>query len=393
MSRQSPVPLHSLPALVGLGQMSRATSATERVRHHHHRCPGCRGEDVERATRHGLLEFVVLPLLGRRRYRCLACDHRFFDRPSNPPRDLSTSWPHSTIHSAGLGLFSGFASGVLGGGGGLLIVPGLILGGRVSIQRAVGAAAVTISLTSLVAVLTMATIEHLTIDWWILGLLTAGSLVGSTAAGRFLTRRPDKPIRVTLSMLLVFAAFRLVTTAPTSGLEGVVWGGSRAVEGAAMVVVGMLAGLVSVLCGIGGSLIVVPALSLIAPGLPFDIIRGTSLAVPSSALAVYQHLRRGTVDLRIVRPLGSAATVGVVAGVIVGSALPAQTYRVVFAGLLVLIGLGLAMPTREPTRNRLRWFASPKPLGNTLSSPIRGEAQSHGLGATLHSLPSMSSNP
>jgi uncharacterized protein len=275
-----------------------------------------------------------------------------------PGRDVRSRTEHLI---AGLGFLSGFASGILGGGGGLVIVPGLILVGRVSMQRAVGASAVTVSLTSLVAVLTMATFERPSVDWWIVGLLTIGSLVGSTAAGKFLTRYPDRPVRLALSILLVFAALRLVRAAPTSGLEGVVLGSRRAVDGAAILVVRMLAGLVSVLCGIGGSLIVIPALSLIAPGLSFDIVRGTSLAVPSSALAVYQHLRRGTVDLGIVRGLGLAAIVGVVAGVIVGSALPAHLCRGAFAALLVLIALGLAMPTREPTRNRSRWSASPKP--------------------------------
>jgi uncharacterized protein len=273
---------------------------------------------------------------------------------------------------AGLGLFSGFASGVLGGGGGLLIVPGLILVGRVSMQRAVGASVVTISLTSLVAVLTMATFEHPSVDWWIVGLLTAGSLVGSTVAGKFLTRCPDKPIRLSISLLLVFAALRLVTAAPTSGMEGFVLGGSRAVEGAAILVAGMLAGLVSVLCGVGGSLIVVPALSLIVPGLSFDIIRGTSLAVPSSALAVYQHLRCGTVDLGIIRGLGSAAIVGVMAGVIVGSFLPAYLCRGVFAALLVLIAVCLAKPSRGRPRHRPR-SSAPVPLRSPLPSLIRGE--------------------
>jgi uncharacterized membrane protein YfcA len=48
---------------------------------------------------------------------------------------------------AGLELFSGFASGVLGGGGDLLIVPGLILVGRGSMQRAVDASAVTVTVS------------------------------------------------------------------------------------------------------------------------------------------------------------------------------------------------------------------------------------------------------
>jgi peptidoglycan/LPS O-acetylase OafA/YrhL len=42
-------------------------------------CPECRTKDVERATRRGLLERHVLPLLSLWPYRCCACDLKFFD--------------------------------------------------------------------------------------------------------------------------------------------------------------------------------------------------------------------------------------------------------------------------------------------------------------------------
>ena len=55
-------------------------SDRRRVRAHSHRCPGCNGYAVERVSRRGAYELFVLPLLGRRPYRCLNCGRRFHDR-------------------------------------------------------------------------------------------------------------------------------------------------------------------------------------------------------------------------------------------------------------------------------------------------------------------------
>jgi hypothetical protein len=45
-----------------------------------HRCPKCRGFEIERSSRKGLFERVLLLLAQQRPYRCLKCEHRFYDR-------------------------------------------------------------------------------------------------------------------------------------------------------------------------------------------------------------------------------------------------------------------------------------------------------------------------
>jgi len=44
----------------------------------HHRCPGCGSWDVARSAL-GRVD-RLLKLLGRRPYRCLTCNKRFYDR-------------------------------------------------------------------------------------------------------------------------------------------------------------------------------------------------------------------------------------------------------------------------------------------------------------------------
>ena len=40
-------------------------------------CPKCGSSRVHRSHRRGFLERVLLPLLGRRPFRCADCEHRF----------------------------------------------------------------------------------------------------------------------------------------------------------------------------------------------------------------------------------------------------------------------------------------------------------------------------
>jgi hypothetical protein len=63
--------------------------AVARRRAQGHRCPRCLSSPVER-VKPGLFGGVVLRALGLRRYRCLPCRYRFFDKPFEP----LPSYPH-----------------------------------------------------------------------------------------------------------------------------------------------------------------------------------------------------------------------------------------------------------------------------------------------------------
>ncbi len=41
-------------------------------------CPICKSRNVARAMRRGALDFLVLPLLLLRPFRCLSCDNRYY---------------------------------------------------------------------------------------------------------------------------------------------------------------------------------------------------------------------------------------------------------------------------------------------------------------------------
>lgn len=105
-------------------------------------------------------------------------------------------------------------------------------------------------------------------------------------------------------------------------------------------VIGLLAGGFGALLGVGGGLIIVPALSLLA-GLPLRGAIGTSLICicASSAAASAVYLRRGRVDLPIAVELQFFSVTGaVVAGLTVGF-IPSTPLFFVFAGLLTVVAV------------------------------------------------------
>ncbi len=106
-------------------------------------------------------------------------------------------------------------------------------------------------------------------------------------------------------------------------------------------ILGLLAGVLGGLFGIGGGLVIVPALVLIW-GLDLKTATGTSLFAlvwPVGILGVLEYYRRG--QLKIAH--GSWIAVGLVAGILVGAKLTAPLSRLtmqrLYGTFLVLVGL------------------------------------------------------
>jgi len=45
---------------------------------HRSHCPRCTGDKIYRSRRHGFLEHWILPLFGRKPYRCVGCGYRYY---------------------------------------------------------------------------------------------------------------------------------------------------------------------------------------------------------------------------------------------------------------------------------------------------------------------------
>lgn len=117
------------------------------------------------------------------------------------------------------------------------------------------------------------------------------------------------------------------------------------------VVLGLAAGVMSGLFGVGGGILFVPA--LVALGLGQVEAAATSLlaVVPTAAVGSWRQARYGNLRARPALIVGVASIVGVEIGVQIATSLPEDLLRRLFGVLLVLVAAQLAWRTIRTQRS------------------------------------------
>ena len=111
-------------------------------------------------------------------------------------------------------------------------------------------------------------------------------------------------------------------------------------------VLGLAAGLLAGMFGVGGGILFVP--TLVALGLAPHHAAATSLLaiVPTAMVGVWRQRRYGNLRAAAAVVLGLASLAGVEAGVRIALALPEQTLRRLFGALLLAVAAQLAYGAR-----------------------------------------------
>lgn len=166
--------------------------------------------------------------------------------------------PALLLTCALVGLVAGTLGGMLGIGGGVVIVPALLLlfeahGLPIEIAAplAVGTSLATIIFTSLAAA--RAQLRRRTVDWQIARQWTPYLVLGSLASGHFANLFPPGWLPLFIGLFLALAAIIMFANwrpAPHRSMPGGLRGGS----------IGFGTGLTAGLAGIGGGNIIVPTL-------------------------------------------------------------------------------------------------------------------------------------
>ncbi|MEI7472631.1 MAG: sulfite exporter TauE/SafE family protein [Chitinophagaceae bacterium] len=108
-----------------------------------------------------------------------------------------------------------------------------------------------------------------------------------------------------------------------------------------IILVGIAAGMLGGLVGVGGGIIIVPALVYFV-GMNQHSAQGTSLAMimlPVGILGVLQYYKSGNVDFRIVGILAIGFFIGSFFGSKLALSLPQETIKKVFAVLMIVIAI------------------------------------------------------
>jgi uncharacterized protein len=117
----------------------------------------------------------------------------------------------------------------------------------------------------------------------------------------------------------------------------------------AAVVLGILAGLVSGLLGVGGGILFVP--TLLALDLSQRSAEATSLLaiLPTVAAGAWRQHRYGNVRWRAALFVGIASIAGVAGGVLAAEALPEHALRRLFALLMICVAVQIAVRALRDT--------------------------------------------
>ena len=116
-----------------------------------------------------------------------------------------------------------------------------------------------------------------------------------------------------------------------------------------VILIGIAAGMLSGLVGIGGGLVIVPALVYFL-GMSQHAAQGTSLGLillPVGILAVLAYHKQGHVDPKIVGLLAIGFVAGSVFGSKISLSLPQETVKKIFAVLMIIIAVKMIFFDRK----------------------------------------------
>lgn len=237
-----------------------------------------------------------------------------------------------------VGLAAGLVSGLLGVGGGVVMVPGFRWSLGIGQRQAVAGSLLAIIPISIVGVLTYQLFGAAHEVRFDLGLALAASSVFGARWGAQLTRRvPERGLAVAFGLLVVVSAIRLLLPGLPSGAHP-----AAALDPpvlAAALGVGLAAGAISGALGVGGGVVMVPAMVILA-GLSQAAAQGTSLLViiPTALVGAYTHWRNGQIRQPLVMVAGIVGAATALAGAALALRIDGGRLRQLFAIYLLYVG-------------------------------------------------------
>ena len=253
----------------------------------------------------------------------------------------------------GLGLVAGLFSGLFGVGGGMIVVPGLVVVLRVEHKIAVGT-----SLMAIIPAATMSVVSYAVqgtmddfVQFLIIGLVLAvGAVVGAQFGAKLLAILSRRTAQLVFVVFVIVMIVIMLVGHPSRD-DVMNWSVLNVVG---LVALGLFAGVASGLLGIGGGAIVVPIMIVAIP-LSDLLAKGASLVMmlPGSLSGMVGHLRGHRVLVKAGLIIGLVAMVTGPLGSWISHALSADVAKYLFAGYLAFVAI---MMIREALRKEV-----PKP--------------------------------
>lgn len=245
----------------------------------------------------------------------------------------------------GIGLVVGFMSGLFGVGGGVLIVPALVLLMRFEQKVATGTSLLAVGPISLAGTLAYALEGN--VDWVVSLFLAIGMVGGGVLGSYLLTKLHTTLISWIFVGVLVIIAVRMFFADPVRGDPNPI----DPIDVVVLILVGVVVGTLSGLIGVGGGIVIVPTL-IVFFGMDDLFAKGASLVslVPNALTTSILNLQRRIGDLAAGIAIGVSGALTVWPGMLFAEFLDPQTASILFGVFLLLIALQLGLRTWRRSR-------------------------------------------
>lgn len=238
-----------------------------------------------------------------------------------------------------IGIAAGVMSGLMGVGGGIVMIPLMTSFLGLTQHKAHGTSLAVIVFTAISGALTYGWQGHT--DILVALELAAGSMAGARIGALVMNRIPARQLRLLFGVFIFLVGLRMLFTLPT----GVAAFSSSTASGAVVILaLGLVAGILSGIMGVGGGIIMVPAMTMLL-GLAQADAQGISLLViiPTSLVGASTHLRKGNVVTSIVPWIAVTSVVAAVVGSSLALGPLTDVLRQIFAIFLLVVSVQMVV--------------------------------------------------
>ena len=242
---------------------------------------------------------------------------------------------------------AGLLGGLLGIGGGSIVVPGLVFFLRFDQHKAHGTSLAVVLAMSAASVTAYSRGGH--IDWLLAAEMAFGGVFGAFAGARVVAALNGPMLRWIFALFLLVVGVRMIAAGllePNGAAQAQHALSGLSIQAHVLIAVatGVLTGFLSSLLGIGGGMVMVPAMVLLL-GVDQHTAQGVSLAaiMPTALTGMFLHHNMGNVEPRVAKWVGAGAIGGGIAGAGTAALLPGRTLKLVFGVFLVVMSVLMAL--------------------------------------------------
>ena len=239
-----------------------------------------------------------------------------------------------------VGLIAGLTASVFGVGGGIVMVPLLIALLRYDAKAAAATSLAAIIFTAVVGTASHGVLDN--VDWVRGALIGLPAILGVGIGVRIKDRISSGVLIYAFAALMLAVAIRLALGGTDRELDFAV-----GAEVATVAVLGVLAGVVAGVFGVGGGIVFVPTLAVVLGMNQLDAEATSLLAiVPVALFGSWQNHARGLVAWPDALTIGAISAITAVAGALIAEVAPERALQVGFAVLLVATAAQLIQRAR-----------------------------------------------